>query len=67
MISKHNPDSVKGVYEIPGVMKAIRYNNIQNFSLVTLPVPQPKAHEILIKGKIPRTHEMAGGLSLESS
>jgi D-arabinitol dehydrogenase (NADP+) len=33
-------------------MKAIQYNDIKDFSLVTMPVPQPKAHEILIKGTL---------------
>ena len=37
-------------YIVPAEMKAIRYNKIKDFSLVTMPVPQPKAHEILIKG-----------------
>jgi D-arabinitol dehydrogenase (NADP+) len=37
-------------FVIPTEMKAIRYNKIKDFSLVTMPVPEPKAHEILIKG-----------------
>jgi hypothetical protein len=44
-----NNNAVKFV--IPTEMKAIRYNKIKDFSLVTMPVPEPKAHEILIKGK----------------
>ena len=35
---------------IPKEMKAIRYNKIKDFALVTLPVPQPRAHEVLVKG-----------------
>lgn len=37
-------------FVVPTEMKAIRYNKIKDFSLVTMPVPEPKAHEILIKG-----------------
>lgn len=37
-------------YDIPTEMRAIRYNKIKDFSLVTMPVPQPKSHEVLIKG-----------------
>ncbi|KAE8306330.1 alcohol dehydrogenase [Aspergillus transmontanensis] len=51
MISKHDAGSLNGDYKVPGVMKAIRYNNIRDFSLVTMPVPQPKANEVLIKVK----------------
>ena len=36
--------------DIPKLMKAIQYNKIKDFSLVTKPVPSPKAHEALIKG-----------------
>jgi len=36
---------------IPTEMEAIRYNNtIKDFSLVTMPVPTPKPHEVVIKG-----------------
>lgn len=35
---------------IPSHMKAIRYNKIRDFELVNIPVPEPKAHEVLIKG-----------------
>lgn len=38
-------------YVVPKEMKAIRYNKLNDFSLVTMPVPEPKGHEILIKGK----------------
>ena len=31
-------------------MKAIRYNNIRDFELVKIPVPEPEPHEVLIKG-----------------
>ncbi|KAI1736483.1 putative sorbitol dehydrogenase [Xylaria scruposa] len=34
---------------IPSHMKAIRYNSPKEFELVRLPVPEPAAHEILIK------------------
>jgi D-arabinitol dehydrogenase (NADP+) len=37
-------------FDIPKEMKAIRYNKIKDFSLVTMPVPEPKSHEVLIKG-----------------
>lgn len=37
--------------DIPESMEAIQYNQIKVFSLVTKPVPSPKAHEALIKGK----------------
>jgi D-arabinitol dehydrogenase (NADP+) len=37
-------------FVIPTEMKAIRYNKIKDFSLVTMPVPEPKGHEVLIKG-----------------
>jgi hypothetical protein len=37
-------------YDIPKEMKAIRYTELRKFSLVNVPVPKPKAHEILIKG-----------------
>lgn len=39
------------VYDIPAKMKAIRYNKVKDWSLVTMPVPVPKAHEILVKGR----------------
>jgi D-arabinitol dehydrogenase (NADP+) len=39
-------------YVIPKEMQAIRYTKIKEYSLVTMPVPEPKAHEILIKGEI---------------
>ena len=39
-------------FAIPTEMKAIRYNKIKDFSLVTMPVPEPKGHEVLIKGTI---------------
>lgn len=37
-------------FSVPKEMKAIRYNKLKDFSLVTMPVPEPKGHEILIKG-----------------
>lgn len=37
-------------YKIPELMNAIRYNKLRDFSLATVPVPEPKPHEILIKG-----------------
>lgn len=37
-------------FKIPTSMKAIQYNKIKDFSLVTKAVPSPKAHEVLIKG-----------------
>lgn len=37
-------------FVIPAEMKAIRYHKLKDFSLVTMPVPQPKGHEILIQG-----------------
>lgn len=37
-------------FVVPTEMKAIRYNKIKDFSLVTMPVPEPKGHEVLIKG-----------------
>ena len=39
-------------FDIPKEMKAIRYNKLKDFSLVTMPVPEPKPHEILVKGSI---------------
>ena len=36
-------------FEIPKTMKAIRYNKVQDWALVDLPVPEPKAHEVLVK------------------
>lgn len=39
-------------YDIPKEMKAIRYNKVKDFSLVTMPVPEPKDHEILVKGSM---------------
>jgi len=39
-------------FVIPTEMKAIRYNKIKDFSLVTMPVPEPKGHEVLIKGTV---------------
>lgn len=41
-------------FVVPKEMKAIRYNKIKDFSLVTMPVPEPKGHEILIKGTASR-------------
>lgn len=38
-------------WNIPKEMKAVRYNKIKDFSIVTMPVPSPKPYEILIKGK----------------
>lgn len=35
---------------IPSHIKAIRYNKPKDFELVQIPVPEPAAHEILIKG-----------------
>ncbi|KAF2466624.1 NADP-dependent mannitol dehydrogenase [Lindgomyces ingoldianus] len=37
--------------QIPQTMKAIRYNKIKDYELVTIPVPTPKADEVLIKVK----------------
>lgn len=37
-------------FVVPTEMKAIRYNKLKDFSYVTMPVPEPKGHEILIKG-----------------
>lgn len=37
-------------FAVPKEMKAIRYNKIKDFSLVAMPVPEPKGHEVLIKG-----------------
>lgn len=39
------------VFDIPTEMKAIRYNKIRDWSLVTMPVPSIKPHEILVKGQ----------------
>ena len=39
-------------YPVPSQMKAIRYNNIRDFELVKIPVPEPRPHEVLIKGII---------------
>ena len=39
-------------HELPSKMKAIRYNDVKNFELVDMPVPQPKAHEVLVKGEL---------------
>ncbi|PVH88995.1 putative sorbitol dehydrogenase [Cadophora sp. DSE1049] len=47
--SNGNGEAVKFV--VPKEMKAIRYNKIKDFSLVTMPVPEPKGHEVLIKVK----------------
>jgi D-arabinitol dehydrogenase (NADP+) len=44
--------SADAKFVIPTEMKAIRYNKIKDFSLVTMPVPEPKCHEVLIKGTI---------------
>lgn len=43
--------SAKTEYDIPKEMKAIRYNKVKDYSLVTMPVPEPKPHEILVKGR----------------
>lgn len=43
-----NDTSIK--YVVPKEMKAIRYTKIKEYSLVTMPVPEPKGHEILIQG-----------------
>lgn len=45
-----NGDLNDKMYNIPPTMKAIRYNKVKDWSLVTMPVPTPKSHEILIKG-----------------
>ena len=39
----------KMAYAIPSQMKAIRYNNIRDFELVKIPVPEPRPHEVLSK------------------
>lgn len=36
-------------FEIPKTMKAIRYNKVKDWSLVDMPVPVPKPHEVLVK------------------
>lgn len=36
-------------FQIPKTMKAIRYNKIKDWSLVEMPVPTPKPHEVLVK------------------
>lgn len=36
--------------QIPKTMKAIRYNKVQDYKLVNIPVPVPRANEVLIKG-----------------
>ncbi|KAF2257845.1 GroES-like protein [Lojkania enalia] len=38
-------------HQIPQTMKAIRYNKIKDYELVSLPVPTPKPEEVLIKVK----------------
>lgn len=38
-------------FEIPKTMKAIRYNKVKDWSLVDMPVPVPKPHEVLVKIK----------------
>lgn len=38
------------------MMKAIRYNKIQDYSLVDMDVPEPKPHEILVKGTSSRVY-----------
>ncbi|KAH9990377.1 putative sorbitol dehydrogenase [Xylariaceae sp. FL0662B] len=38
-------------FTIPKEMKAVRYNKVKDFSLVTMPVPEPRPHEVLIKVK----------------
>jgi D-arabinitol dehydrogenase (NADP+) len=48
--TKANGASNGEIYNIPTEMKAIRYNKVKDWSLVTMPVPTPKAHEILVKG-----------------
>lgn len=37
--------------QIPTTMKAIRYNKIKDYELVTMPVPTPNPDEILVKGE----------------
>lgn len=53
-MAPHADESSNGAagetFTIPTTMKAIRYNKIQDWSLVQMPVPTPKAHEILVKG-----------------
>lgn len=44
-----------GTFEIPETMKAIRYNKVKDWSLVDMPVPVPKPHEVLVKS-IPPPH-----------
>ena len=52
----YTPNSMKGLHELiwhprtPSHMKVIRYNRIRDFELVSIPVSEPKAHEILIQG-----------------
>jgi hypothetical protein len=50
-------------YTIPTEMKAIRYNKVKDWSLVTMSVPKPRAHEILVKGRVLR-EELTKNLSL---
>mgnify|MGYP002348820432 CR=1 FL=1 len=38
-------------YEIPKEMKAIKYWKPLDFSYTTVPVPELKPHEILVKGE----------------
>ena len=49
-------------FDIPVSMKAIRYNKPKDFALVTLPVPQPRPNEILVKGIV--THSPNASSSL---
>lgn len=49
-------------FEVPKTMKAVRYNKIKDWSLVEMPVPVPKPHEVLVKSTLlqfaapPRVH-----------
>lgn len=49
---------------IPSQMKAIRYNKPGQFELVNMPVPEPRDHEVLVKGKCVQLHQrLFGGSS----
>jgi hypothetical protein len=45
-----NGKTNRKTYTIPVEMKAIRYNKVKDWSLVSMPVPKPRAHHILVKG-----------------
>ncbi|TVY88567.1 D-arabinitol dehydrogenase [Lachnellula willkommii] len=43
---------------VPTEMKAIRYHKLKDFSLVTMPVPQPQGHGILVQVRSARIYGM---------